>query len=141
MALLVLLVGSVLLTFGISRLRRVKRALSSAEATERWVGLRAEVEFFEKVYGKTGAASGVLIFVSLLERRTMILADAPIFAKLPKESFDKTLAALNARIADNALAEGLVEAVEAIAPLLAREFPIRPGDRNEISDQIVLKDD
>jgi putative membrane protein len=119
----------------------VQRALTSSEAIERWVALRAEAEFFEKIYGKTKSATGVLIFVSLVEHRTVILADKPIFEKVPKQSFDQILSQLIVNLKKNELTRGLVTAVEAIGDLLSSDFAASPENVNEMCNQVIFKDD
>ncbi len=139
-ALVVMIVISGVLSLVFAKLPILKHAFTSDDAVDRWVALRAEVEFFEKIFGKTKSATGVLIFVSLVEHRTVILADRPVFEKLPKENFDSIMRSLNESIAQNELAAGLVTAVDAIGAMLEIPFARASNDTNEVLDQVILKD-
>jgi putative membrane protein len=76
--------------------------------------------------------TGVLILVSMLERRVQILADSGINAKVAPSAWSGIVDRLTARIRGGELCEGLTHAIAECGELLAREFPSAPGDRNEL---------
>ena len=86
----------------------------------------------------TQARTGVLVFVSLAERHAEIVADAGIAARVDQAAWDALIARLTGEIREGRLAEGLVAAVEGVGAVLAGHFPAGPGDRNELSNEVVL---
>lgn len=86
----------------------------------------------------TDNRTGVLIFISLKERYAEIVADAGINAKVRQEVWDELIARLIGEISGGRLAEGLIGAVERAGAILEEYFPIQPGDRNELVNDIVL---
>lgn len=104
------------------------------------VNRRAQLEFYEAGIGGTHGKTGVLIFVSLLERRAVVLADRAISEKLPAETWDAIVQALISRTKSGDFVGGMCEAIETVGALLAQQFPIRPDDRNELPNQLVIKE-
>jgi putative membrane protein len=86
----------------------------------------------------TEARTGVLIFVSLAERYAEVVADAGIARTVEQRAWDDLIARLLSQIRADKLADGLVEAVEAAGGILAKHFPVRPGDRDELANDLVL---
>lgn len=99
---------------------------------------RAVEQFLAHGLTTTEARTGVLIFVSLTERYAEIVADTGIAAKVEQAVWDDIVARLTAEIAAGRLAEGLIGAVERAGAVLAEHFPVRPGDRDELANDVVL---
>lgn len=86
----------------------------------------------------TEARTGALIFVSLAERHAEVVADAGIAAKVDQAEWDAVIARLTGEIRAGRLDEGLAAAIGGVGAVLARHFPARPGDRNELPNEVVL---
>ena len=86
----------------------------------------------------TEARTGALIFVSLAERHAEVVADAGIAGKVDQAAWDGVIAALVGEIRAGRLAEGLVAAIAGVGVVLARHFPPRLGDRDELANDAVL---
>ena len=124
----------------LSRRSWTKRVFSSTETLDRFSELRAEVEFFERISGATKQKTGVLIFVSLVERRAFVLADKPIMKVLPQGFLDQVLEDLLISISKkNDLVGGLVNSVSVLSSTLEKSFPKSKDDLNEISDIVIYK--
>ena len=100
---------------------------------------RAELEFFESNIKTTQASTGILIFVSLLEHRAVVLADGPIAAKFPPDTWNEIVSGLLERIKAGDLAGGFAWAIEKCGTLVAPHFPIGAADRNELANDLVIK--
>ena len=96
-------------------------------------------EFYRQGLHRTAAATGVLLFVSLLEHRVIVLADEGIDARVTPEDWSRTDAAILAGVAAGSLRDGLVQGIEAAGDLLAEHFPWEEGDRNEVPDRVVVR--
>ena len=67
----------------------MKKLFIGIRRKEETVRLRAERAFFEKGLYKTKKNTGVLFFLSLLERKVWILADKGIYEKMEQETLDR----------------------------------------------------
>jgi putative membrane protein len=85
----------------------------------------------------TGERTGVLLFLSMEERYAEVIADSGIDARVGQEDWDRIVGLLVSHAGKDRLAEGFCEAVGEVGALLARHFPPRPDDRNELDDHLV----
>jgi putative membrane protein len=85
----------------------------------------------------TGERTGVLLFLSMEERYAEVIADSGIDARVGQEDWDRIVGLLVSHAGKDRLAEGFCEAVREVGALLARHFPPRPNDRNELDDHLV----
>jgi putative membrane protein len=103
----------------------------------------AKEQAFQEFYGnglhKTEAATGVLIFVSLLEHRVIILADEGIDSKVDADFWADTDDAILVGIRGRSLRRGLIRGIEKAGDCLAVHFPWTTGDRNEIPDRVIVR--
>jgi putative membrane protein len=97
----------------------------------------AFVEFYSSDLYKTQGANGVLIFLSLLERRVVVLGDRGIHEKLGNEHWDDVRDKIIRGIRAGKAREGICEAVDACGAALGKYFPHRPDDINELPDQVI----
>jgi putative membrane protein len=112
----------------------VREARASAVAEE-----QAIQEFHRLDLHATEGATGVLLFVSLFERRATVLADRGIAEKVAPEVWQAVDTALLAGIARGSLRDGLVDGIARAGAVLAEQFPCRPGDRNELPDRVIVR--
>lgn len=101
-----------------------------AEAVRR----RARRHFVDSGTYDTMDRTGVLIFVSLLERRVELIADRGIHATVEAGTWDGIVARLVDGIRAGRVADAMVEAVEACGAVLAGRVDRRAGDVNELTD-------
>lgn len=94
-------------------------------------------QFLARNVHLTAARTGVLVFVSLSERYAEVVADGGIDAKVGQEVWDGIVARLVQQARNDSLADGFVEAVEAVGSLLERHFPVGADDMNELDDHLV----
>ncbi len=86
---------------------------------------------------RTQGRTGILIYLSLAERRAEIVADSSIASQVPAEVWGDALAALLVQIKAGHMAEGLAQAVEKVGVVLAEHFPRADDDQNEIPDRLI----
>jgi len=86
----------------------------------------------------TEARTGVLIFVSLAERHAEIVADTGIASRVDQATWDAAMATLVGEIRAGRLADGLLAAIDTTGAELARHFPKRAGDRDELPNELVI---
>jgi len=92
---------------------------------------------------KTGAErrtigrTGVLIYLSMGERRAEIVADEAITSVTAPDVWGEAMAALLADVREKRPGEGIVAAVALIGDVLAAHFPKTGDDSNEIPDKLI----
>jgi putative membrane protein len=102
------------------------------------VWLRAERAFCEQGLHKTREGTGILILLSLLERRAQILADQAINTRVPPGTWDSLMQDLVQGIQAGRHTEALCHVVTRCGDLLAAHFPAREGDNpNELPDELI----
>jgi putative membrane protein len=122
----------------IGRFPPIIRLLTSDERMAMKVRLRAERAFYEEGLHKTKEGTGILIFLSLLERRVEILADQAIDARVPPDTWDTLVRDLVHGIRADRQTEAFCDVIARCGDLLAIHFPTRGGDNpNELSDELI----
>ncbi len=96
-------------------------------------------EFHRYALHSTKDATGVLVLVSLFERRVVVLGDAGIHARVGESHWHGTAEAVLEGVKRGDLASGLREGIERCADVLAEHFPSREGDRNELPNRVVVR--
>lgn len=114
------------------------RLLTSTDRMRHKVRLRAEQAFTTHAVARTREGTGVLIMVSLLEHQIYVLADRPLFQRVPVERWSSVVEAAIDRLKSGDIVGGLCQSIQACGALLAEVCPGRPGDNpNELSNELV----
>jgi len=116
----------------------VDRLIIPSAVMSKRVRARAMRHFTESGLYATRDGTGILIFVSLMERRVELIADRGISSVIGNEQWQSIVADLTSSIATGNLAEGLALAVSRCGELLGEHFPVKEDDTNELSDQVVI---
>ncbi len=114
-----------------------KRLFTSQSEMDEEVFQRALEVFYKNKVSMTKDRTGIMIFISLLERKVEILADCGINEKVEKEYWNNMLNNLLSKIKTNDITSGLAEAIAECGRSLEKSFPIKGDDTNEISDDLV----
>lgn len=101
---------------------------------------RALQAFFSRNLHATRDRTGILVMVSLLERRVEILADTGINAKVSRDTWQKILTEMIGKIKSGDLTEGFCTTVRECGEVLAKDFPGTLDNPNEISDRVIMED-
>ena len=101
---------------------------------------RAQQAFFQFRVRATGGGTGILIYISLFERRVVVLGDTPISDKLDQPHWDELKTLVVDGLRTGKPTEGICAAIGRCGQLLAQHFPVAPGDVNEISNELRLID-
>lgn len=100
---------------------------------------QAVQEFHAQGLYRTEGATGVLLFVSLFEHRVVVLADRGVAELVPPETWGDIDAAVLDGIRAGSLRRGLEDGIGRAGEVLARHFPWREGDRDELPDRIFVR--
>lgn len=140
-ALMAALFAALALVFLIVRyllaLPRLRMALTPGATKARRVRRRAVELFRAAAERRTSGRTGVLLYLSLLERRAELVADEAVHAKVSPEIWGDALAALLEEVKAGRPADGMVRAIEMIGAVLGQHCPVTTGDSNELPDRLI----
>ncbi|HWN13869.1 MAG TPA: TPM domain-containing protein, partial [Candidatus Dormibacteraeota bacterium] len=101
--------------------------------------LQKAVAVFERLgMHKTADRHGVLIYVAVTDRKLAVIGDQGIHERVGEDYWRRVVAAVTDHFRNERPREGFLHAVGDVGEMLARHFPRRPGDQNELSDQVSI---
>ena len=133
------LIGAVLGLF-LCHIPAIKGRLVPKRDIVHAVHLRALAAFTAHGLHHTRARNGILIFVSLLERRVEILADRGVNEKVEPGTWDEIVKLLTLALKSGDACAGLCAAIERCGDILGSHFPRTAADRNELEDKLVTEE-
>jgi len=118
----------------------LKKTFIGVRRKEEAVRLRAERAFFERGLYRTRRNTGVLFFLSLLERKVWVLADKGIYKKMNQETLNRFANEVSRGIKEGRACDALSQAIQEIGVHLAKHFPITSDNTNELPDDIMTEE-
>ncbi|MCB1168752.1 MAG: TPM domain-containing protein [Leptospiraceae bacterium] len=82
--------------------------------------------------------NGVLLYLLLADRDMEIIADRGIYQLEGDETWQKICSEMESMFRQKQFKEGVIHGIQRITEVLARHFPYREGDENELSDRPVV---
>ena len=130
----------VLLAFGLglfasARSAAVRRALTSAATRARLVATAARAAFVEQGVARTAQRTGLLVYVSLLERAVEVVADVGVDPAALGPAWTASLTALRSAVVRGD-ADAFHAALVALGPPLGQALPRRADDRDELANTV-----
>ncbi|HEY4182378.1 MAG TPA: hypothetical protein VGM90_36345 [Kofleriaceae bacterium] len=115
-------------------LPQVKRLLTRPSTRTMHVGHAAKATFVERGVHNTMDRSGLLVYISWLEKEIALVADGGLLNTWTDASLSAATLKLNAAMSSGGAA--VAKELERFGPSLARAIPHREGDVNELPDDI-----
>ena len=119
------------------RVPKLRLPLIGRERITLAVRERAVRAFYEKGLHRTREATGILIFISLLEHKVWILGDRGIDSRIPPDSWQDLARELSAGLREGRSCEALCVVVGKCGAALKEHFPRSLDDVNELSDYVM----
>lgn len=116
-----------------SRSNAIRRRLTTKHFRETAVRLRAAAMFYEAGIANTKAEMGLLVYLSLFERRLELIADRGVLQGLPALEWNQLLSELH-EIGGNPEPETLQAGLAKLGSLLAQHLPATGENPNELPD-------
>ncbi len=85
---------------------------------------------------RTRDRNGVLIYLSVADRKVAVIGDAAIDQRVPENFWTDVIAVLKLHLAAGHRAQGLSEAVHMVGEKLRAHFPLRHDDTDELTNTI-----
>lgn len=111
--------------------------LTPAATKHRRVRRRAIAIFQAAAAGRTTGRTGILIYLSLAERKAEIIADEAILKVTDDHTWGEAMTELITNVRAGRIGDGIAAAVERVGVVLAEHFPRSAHDRNEIPDKLI----
>jgi putative membrane protein len=124
----------------LSRFLWLKKLLLGSHTVEKTLLQRAELEFYRAKVNSTDLHTGILLFLSLEERKAIVLADEGIAAQLSPSIWDDVIQLILQGAKQNQLTKGFVEAILKCGELLKSYFPLEGENKNELSDRLIIRE-
>jgi putative membrane protein len=115
----------------------LRLALTPGATKHRRVRRRAVTVFRAAAERRTAGRTGILIYLSMAERRAEIVADEAILKVTDEHVWGEAMASLLEHVRDGRPADGIVAAIEHVGVVLAEHFPRSATDANEIPDKLI----
>jgi putative membrane protein len=129
------LVAFVLGTFFSANVAPLRRGLTSRKLMRSNVSTAARAAFVDLKIAGTRARSGLLVFVSMFERRVEVVTDIGIDRAVLGPAFADAVAALESALRRGPSFPRFTAALRSLGPILARALPKQAGDVNELPDE------
>jgi uncharacterized membrane protein len=88
---------------------------------------------------RTAERNGVLVYLALEDRTLALVGDDGVHALVGDEYWANLRDRMVARLRERASRDAVIDVVGALGEALARHFPRRRDDRNELSDTVSLE--
>lgn len=128
------------LCFWLARFKWIQRFFTRPGDRSFQVLERAEIEFHRHQMQQTQARTGVLIFLSLMEREAVVLGDRAISSHLPATAWQEIVQIIVTGIRKKNTEEALLLSVQKAGELLSTHFPASGSNPNELSNHVVVKE-
>lgn len=136
------LVGGAVGFVTVALVRPLRLWLAGAATVDRRVQQRANAAFVENEVFRTKERTGILIFLSLFERRVVVLGDSGINARVQQHEWDAVVATIVDGIRSGQPGAALSSAIRRCGELLTRRgVAIRPDDTDELPDQLRMREE
>ena len=99
----------------------------------------AEKEYMRLGINKTKEGTGVLIFLLLSEKQFYILADDNINKLTGENVWVEIKNIMQEKFVRGEFCKGILFGIDEIRKILSQHFPIRPDDKNEISNRVIIQ--
>ncbi|WP_243544678.1 TPM domain-containing protein [Pseudodesulfovibrio tunisiensis] len=121
----------------LSLLPMLKRPLIARREMDEEVEEAAITTFFRHGLFRTRDETGILIYVSVFERKVWVLADRGINEKVDPAEWKEVADMVTRGIREDRPGEALCEAVARCGEIITEHFPVRPDDVDELPNLIV----
>ena len=115
----------------------LRLALTPSATKQRRVRRRAVTVFKAAAERRTVGRTGILIYLSMGERRAEIVADEAILKVTDEHVWGGAMEALLAEVRAGRPADGIVAAIAQVGEVLHEHFPRSATDTNEIPDKLI----
>ncbi|MGI9537345.1 MAG: TPM domain-containing protein [Desulfocapsaceae bacterium] len=115
----------------------LKRLFLSPERADLAVREAAASAFFSEALHDTRDANGILLYVSVFERRVWVLGDHGIDERIDPQIWKEIVDLVSHGIRQGGSCRAICEGIERIGTILHEHFPIEADDKDELHNLII----
>jgi putative membrane protein len=119
-------------------LPRLRYLITPNRLMRKYAHRNAATQFLAVNTHGTGGRTGVLIFVSLLERYVEVIGDTAIAQKVSQGDWQKIVDEMLPLLRNHQTTDALVLGVESCGKILAKHFPAGSENPNELPDHFIV---
>ena len=97
----------------------------------------AEKQFLALGMAKTAERNGVLIYFAPKSQRYAVIGDSGVHRRCGQNFWQHMMEEMTPLLKAGKFSDAVLLAIREIGEVLAREFPAKPEDRNELPNQII----
>jgi putative membrane protein len=116
----------------------LKRPFISSRDITAEVEEAAVMAFYRSGVNRTAEHTGILLYISLFERRVRVIADQGINGKVEQSVWQEIAGIVSCGFREKKHAKSLALAVDRCGDILAEHFPRKAGDINELSNTVII---
>lgn len=132
-------IPGLLLGYYLANINWVTRFLTTKKEIENEVNQRAIEAFFEHNLHTTTQHNGVLIFISILEKKIKIITDVGVKTKIDQKIWDEIISDFAEKVKKGEFIEALKNTISATSDILENYFPVTGKQKkNELNDDIII---
>ncbi|NTW10030.1 MAG: hypothetical protein HGA26_01580 [Chlorobiaceae bacterium] len=120
------------------RVLSIKRPFISRKDMAAEVEEAAVMAFYRSGINRTSEHTGILLYLSLFERRVRVVADQGINAKVEQSAWQEIADIITCGFQDNTPCKALSSAVDRCGDILEAHFPRKTGDTNELANTLLI---
>ena len=132
-------VPGLLIGYALGNIPQITRLLITKKEVEYEVTQRAIEAFFENKLHTTENHNGVLIFISLLERKIKIITDVSVREKIEQKIWDDIIHDFTDMAREGQFVEALKKSIAATSSVLERHFPASGTRKNELKNDLIIE--
>lgn len=119
----------------------IKRLLITKSEIEEEVTQKGYEAFYNHNLHLTHNHSGVLLLISVMERKIKIITDVGIAKKVEQKVWDEIMNQFTQKIKEEKFIDGLKDCIQAVSTVLENYFPADGKERlNEIENDLIVED-
>lgn len=112
-----------------------RRGFLERKKTPREIALK---QFVKLNMHKTKDKTGVLMLLLLDDHRFEIIADEGINSKISDQQWEEIASRLTGHFREGKYLDGILFGIRQIGEVLNKEFPVKPDDKDELSNDVVI---
>lgn len=114
----------------------LQRWMTPASVKHAAVKTAAQSTFYEKGVRHTSGRTGILVYVSLLERRCEVVPDSGILVAVADGAWKRACARVDAALTHEKDGVAIARAIERLGDVLGPALPVSEDDVNELPDEV-----
>jgi putative membrane protein len=134
-----LTIVAMLVTLLMFQFKFLKRIFVPKMLMRHKVHTAAMVSFYKHGVYNTKGKTGILIYISLMERMVVVIGDEGIHSKVGDEAWSEVISKIVDGIKKKKLTHGIVQGIESCRTLLNKHFPASADHKHELSNRVIYE--